>query len=229
MATEEGIHRDRRRRWHPEGIPWPFSLLYAVLSRTNVFRMHYGLVADEAVRCAPGAGRVLDVGTGPGWLLGALRERLPGAALLGVDISPSMARLASRNLAAAGCSARAGIVCAGAAALPFAGASFDLVLSTGSLHHWKDRAAGLDEVWRVLKPGCRALIYDLVRRLPPEVSREMRPRLGRFRMALLRLHSFEEPFPDPGEMLSLAGRTRFEGGETHFTGALCCLVLRKGA
>ena len=37
----------------------------------------------------------------------------------------------------------------------------------------------------------------------------------------------EEPFLDPDEMLSLARDTRFGSGTTHFTGALCCLALRK--
>jgi len=38
--------------------------------------------------------------------------------------------------------------------------SFDLVLSTLSLHHWADPTAGLTEIGRVLRPGGRALIWD---------------------------------------------------------------------
>jgi hypothetical protein len=43
------------------------------------------------------------------------------------------------------------------------------------------------------------------------------------------LHSFEEPFLDPEEMRLLAQQTRFGGGggETHFTGGLCCLEMRR--
>jgi SAM-dependent methyltransferase len=38
--------------------------------------------------------------------------------------------------------------------------SFDLVVSTLSMHHWADPSAGLAEIGRVLRPGARALIWD---------------------------------------------------------------------
>jgi ubiquinone/menaquinone biosynthesis C-methylase UbiE len=39
--------------------------------------------------------------------------------------------------------------------------SFDLVVSTLSMHHWADPTAGLSEIGRVLRPGGRALVWDL--------------------------------------------------------------------
>src|SRR5215212_4223234 len=38
--------------------------------------------------------------------------------------------------------------------------SFDLVVSTLSMHHWADPAAGLTEIGRVLRPGARELVWD---------------------------------------------------------------------
>jgi len=46
------------------------------------------------------------------------------------------------------------------ASLTFPDRSFDLVVSTLSMHHWSDPAAGLAEIGRVLRPGGRALIWD---------------------------------------------------------------------
>ncbi|MFH1910516.1 MAG: hypothetical protein ABIK91_00580, partial [Pseudomonadota bacterium] len=46
---------------------------------------------------------------------------------------------------------------------------------------------------------------------------------------LLWLHSFEEPFLNAEEMDALGRRTDFVVEGTRFTGALCCLVLRKAA
>jgi SAM-dependent methyltransferase len=211
------------RRLRPEGICWPLSAWYNAVSQTSAFRRHYDMVADEIAGQVQG-GRILDIGTGPGWLLTALRQRIPAAALVGVDISTAMVATAKRNLAAA-----PGVELhqAGAGALPFADASFDLVVSTLSMHHWKDLPVGLNEVWRVLKDGQCALIYDLVRHMPRAVSADVRRHFGAFRLGLLWLHSFDEPFLNPEEMSDLAGRTRFGHGQTRFTGALCCLVLRK--
>jgi SAM-dependent methyltransferase len=47
------------------------------------------------------------------------------------------------------------------AALAFPDRSFDLVVSTLSMHHWADPATGLAEIGRVLRPGARALIWDV--------------------------------------------------------------------
>ena len=52
------------------------------------------------------------------------------------------------------------LVVGAAAAFPFRAASFDVVVSTLSLHHWSDPAAGLAEIARVLRVGGRALIWD---------------------------------------------------------------------
>jgi SAM-dependent methyltransferase len=46
------------------------------------------------------------------------------------------------------------------AALAFLNGSFDLVVSTLSMHHWADPTAGLAEIGRVLRPDARALIWD---------------------------------------------------------------------
>lgn len=45
--------------------------------------------------------------------------------------------------------------------MPFPDASFDLVVSSLSAHHWPDSAAGFAEIRRVLRPGGHALVYDL--------------------------------------------------------------------
>jgi SAM-dependent methyltransferase len=47
------------------------------------------------------------------------------------------------------------------ASLAFRDGSFDLVVSTLSMHHWADPAAGFAEIGRVLRPGGPALVWDL--------------------------------------------------------------------
>lgn len=48
-----------------------------------------------------------------------------------------------------------------AAQLPLADRSVDIAVSTLSLHHWRDPAVVLRELWRVVRPGGRVLIYDI--------------------------------------------------------------------
>jgi ubiquinone/menaquinone biosynthesis C-methylase UbiE len=46
--------------------------------------------------------------------------------------------------------------------LPFADASFDLVFSTMTFHHWPDQVGAASEVGRVLAPGGRWVLADFV-------------------------------------------------------------------
>jgi hypothetical protein len=59
------------------------------------------------------------------------------------------------------------------------------------------------------------------------VCKDIRARFGSIRLALLWLHSFEEPFHSAEEMETLGRKTDFVVEGTRFIGALCCLVLRK--
>ena len=112
-------------------------------------------VADMALSAAPAPGRVLDVGCGTGALLRRLVARLPHAELAGVDPAPRMLAEARKRLN--------GVRLEEAAAerLPFADASFDLVVSVMSFDHWADQALGLAECARVLRPGGGLVLGDL--------------------------------------------------------------------
>ena len=214
------------RRLHPEEIPWPGSALYNELSHTSIFLRHYELVAQDVANYGTARG-ILDIGTGPGQLLLALRDVFPTARIVGVDISHAMVAQAHRNLGKSGLDHSIEVRAASATELPFADGTFDRVVSTGSLHHWKDPVRALSEVHRILKFGGYALLYDLVRDVPKEIRGGVRTHFGSFRLALLWLHSFEEPFLDVQDMIELGRRTDLKVEGTKFVGALCCLISRK--
>jgi ubiquinone/menaquinone biosynthesis C-methylase UbiE len=133
------------------------SRVYDVLARRLLRRFYRRLAADIAATAPTGAG-VLDVGTGPAVLLTELARLRPDLRLTGVDLSPDMIRAAARNVRGLGdrVSVRVGSV----TDLPFTDRSFDLIVSSLSLHHWDDPAAAVPELARVLRPGGRVLIYD---------------------------------------------------------------------
>jgi len=119
-------------------------------------------IAEDVARVVPPAARILEVGCGPGQLSIRL-ARSHGFAVTGLDLDPAMIERAVAN--ARGSSGDDGprprFIVGDVAALPFADASFDVVISTFSMHHWADRTTGLSEIARVLRPGGRVLIWDL--------------------------------------------------------------------
>jgi ubiquinone/menaquinone biosynthesis C-methylase UbiE len=104
--------------------------------------------------------RVLDVGTGPGRVPLEIARACPGLRVEGLDLSTEMVSQARRNAVDAGLDDRVLFTVGDVADLPYADATFDLVVSTMSQHHWADAGAGLRELRRVLRPGGQVWIYD---------------------------------------------------------------------
>lgn len=104
------------------------------------------------------SGDVLEVGAGSGSMAAGTLAHDPGLRLTLTDIDPKMVAAAKAHLGG-----RPGVTTrpADATQLPFAGASFDYVVSYLMLHHVVQWPAAVTEMHRVLKPGGRILGYDL--------------------------------------------------------------------
>jgi ubiquinone/menaquinone biosynthesis C-methylase UbiE len=98
----------------------------------------------------PGA-PALEVGCGAGVLSVALAQR--GLSVQALDPAPAMAALARRRAAEAGVDSQMTVCLGDAHALPFADASFELVMSLGVLPWLHSPARAVAEMARTLKPG----------------------------------------------------------------------------
>jgi len=112
---------------------------------------------------------VLDVGCGRGLLLVGAAKRAPDGHATGIDVwskedmAGNSEAATRRNLQIEGVASRCDLVSAGAQKMPFADASFDVVVSNLCLHNIYDRPTrerAVREIARVLKPGGVALISD---------------------------------------------------------------------
>lgn len=150
----------------PGGILIGNAAAYDALSRRLLPSLHGSIAADAAAVARDGA-RVLDVGCGPGHLSIRL-ARLHGLEVIGLDLDPAMIERARANADRAVDSHGRSLsfIAGDVASLPFPGGSFDLVVSTLSMHHWSDAPGALAEIGRVLRTDGRALIWDLRPGLP---------------------------------------------------------------
>jgi len=97
---------------------------------------------------------VLEIGAGIGTDLSQFARH--GARVTDVDLSAGHLALAEENFAHRKLAGR--FVHHDAEALPFDDRSFDLVYSNGVLHHTPDTRRVVEEIYRVLKPGGRAIV-----------------------------------------------------------------------
>jgi ubiquinone/menaquinone biosynthesis C-methylase UbiE len=123
------------------------------------FRALARRVADEL----PRGSRVLEVAPGPGYFAIEL-AKIGGYSITGLDLSKTFVEIAMRNAAQAGVAVD--FQRGDASQMPFDDQSFDFLLCRAAFKNFARPVAALYEMYRVLKPGGRALIIDLRKNAP---------------------------------------------------------------
>jgi SAM-dependent methyltransferase len=136
-------------------------------SRTGKLRMRDRLLDSLELK---GDEKVLDVGCGRGLLLIGAAKRLKSGKATGIDIwnphdlSKNSAEATRQNAKIEGVSDKVRIEDGDARHMVYPDRNFDVVVSSLAIHNIPDsheRDQAVREMWRVLRPGGKLLIYDL--------------------------------------------------------------------
>lgn len=141
-----------------EKISWPFTRLYDRYPNRIFVKWFKRIALDINERQISGA--ILDIGTGPGRLPVEIARQVDNARLVGIDLSGDMIKMARKHAEKARLSDRITFEVASAYNTGCKDSSIDLIVSTGMVHHLKEPIRAFNEMYRILKPGGQAWIFD---------------------------------------------------------------------
>lgn len=185
----------------------------------------------------PPGGRVLDVATGTGDVaLEIARQTDSSVRIVGADFTQGMLVIGDAKAAASPYAGRIVLVNAACEALPSPQGVFDGVTIAFGIRNVVDRAAGLREMTRVLKPGGRLVVLEfatprsrLFRAIYLGYFHHLLPRLGGLlsrRSAYQYLPESVQGFPDRATFLAMMGDAGLTGLRTiELTGGIAVIYV----
>lgn len=180
--------------WFPDATDIPLEEAQARLDALVLHAAGFDVERSALREGAPDPQRVLDVACGLGGTLARL-STLTSAVLVGVDRDEG--QLTQARSAEWALSGRASFQRADACELPFEDASFDLVLSVEAAFHFRSRATFYAEVARVLRPGGRLVMTDILHASATPGVTEVPARNALADDATAALDACLGPWPDP--------------------------------
>ncbi len=175
-STPEGSFRYPTGRAGLEGLHYDRRAISALPSEVTAF--YCGVGNPFALGPIHQGEAVLDAGCGGGvdTLLAAMMVGPEGIAV-GIDLTPEMVGRAKENLAQTALE-NVSFRQSSLDDMPFADASFDVVISNGAFNLVPEKARALEEIHRVLKPGGRLMMADQI--LTGDLPEDKRARIAKW-------------------------------------------------
>jgi len=122
-----------------QGIPGPGAKIYTKFVAGNLITQDFYREITAEIASKVSSGKILDIGTGPGYIPIEVARASQNAEIKAIDISSAMVMIARRKAEEAGLSQRVQFEYGSAEHIPYGDGYFDLVVSTLSFHHWANR------------------------------------------------------------------------------------------
>lgn len=106
-------------------------------------------------------GKILDMGSGTGYMASILSDAFPDAEIVGIDYSELMNEYASDFVKKSNKSNSISFVKGNISSMPFMDNSFDVVVSLNVLHYVENMTGVLNEVQRIIKDNGHIAISDI--------------------------------------------------------------------
>lgn len=177
---------------------------------------------------------ILDVACGTGdFAISAARHAASGSRVTGIDLSEGMLRIGERKITDAGLSGIISLQQGDCEDLPFPDCSFDRVTVAFGVRNFEHLEKGLSEMYRILKPGGKAIILELsvpsnpvLRTLYKLYFLHLLPTVGGLvsgdRAAYMYLPASVLRFPGPDRFMGILSECGFsEVSHRAFTAGIC--------
>jgi SAM-dependent methyltransferase len=187
------------------GLGWLLGWIMA-LETAEANRIALGLLAPRRTD------HVLEIGFGHGATISRLSPLVDEGMVAGIDVSPTMVRLATSRNRAEVARGRVRLCLGSADQLPYPDDAFDRILSVHTVYFWQQPQRAFAEIRRVLRPAGR---FVLGWRDDPESRRQFPASVYRFQNE----DAVAGMLSEVG--LVLAGLSRYEQGSAVVHFAVC--------
>ena len=134
------------------------SMVYNLTKASRTIRNFYKFVISDLGKHSFQS--IMDVGSGRGYILSKILEMEPEVNALGIDPSPFMVKLTDKHSKKLGLSKSLRFELGSSRDIP-GYQTFDVIISTLSFHHWKNKDEAIAFLMKRLNPGGSLLIYEI--------------------------------------------------------------------